>query len=142
LSLSLDGGAATQTPLTLAGLRNINSRNINVTLGDTTIKAKKEDSDSHILANPRIRVRNKDKAKIMIGDRVPVITTTSTSTAFVADRVNYVDVGLKLEVEPQIYLDEEVAIKINLEISNRIREVVSKSGTFPTQADRKTIAMP
>jgi hypothetical protein len=46
--------------------------------------------------------RNKDKAKVQIGDRVPVITTTSTSTGFVSESVSYVDVGLKLEVEPII----------------------------------------
>jgi len=129
-------GIATTTtavPLTLGSLGGINKDNINVAIGGVTINAKKEDSDSNILANPRIRVRNKEKAKILIGDRVPVITTTSTSTGFVADSVNYVDVGLKLEVEPNIYLDEEVAIKINLEVSNLVREVISKSGTLSYQ---------
>jgi general secretion pathway protein D len=125
--------ATIQTPLTVASLSNINKNNINLTLGSLTANAKKEDSDSNILANPRIRVRNKDKAKILIGDRVPVITTTSTSTGFVSDSVSYVDVGLKLDVEPNIYLDEEVAIKINLEVSNLVREVISKSGTLSYQ---------
>lgn len=129
-------GIATTTstvPLTLGSLSGINKDSINAAIGGVTINARKEDSDSNILANPRIRVRNKEKAKILIGDRVPVITTTSTSTGFVADSVNYVDVGLKLEVEPNIYLDEEVAIKINLEVSNLVREVISKSGTLSYQ---------
>lgn len=123
----------TAVPLTLENLRGVNKSNINVAIGGITLNAKKEDSDSNILANPRIRVRNKEKAKILIGDRVPVITTTSTSTGFVADSVSYVDVGLKLDVEPHIYLDDEVAIKINLEVSNLVREVISKSGTLSYQ---------
>jgi general secretion pathway protein D len=120
-------------PLTLDDLRNLNGGSIQATLGNAVIKANKEDQSGNILANPRIRVRNKDKAKIQIGDRVPVITTTSTSTGFVSESVSYVDVGLKLEVEPNIYLDDEVAIKINLEVSNLVREIVSRSGTLAYQ---------
>jgi general secretion pathway protein D len=120
-------------PLTLDELRHLNSSSIQATLGSAVIKANKEDQSGNILANPRIRVRNKDKAKIQIGDRVPVITTTSTSTGFVSESVSYVDVGLKLEVEPNIYLDDEVAIKINLEVSNLVREIVSRSGTLAYQ---------
>ncbi|HEY0064401.1 MAG TPA: secretin N-terminal domain-containing protein, partial [Telluria sp.] len=120
-------------PLTLASLRDLNSNTLQASVGNVLIKANKEDQNGNILANPRIRVRNKDKAKIQIGDRVPVITTTSTSTGFVSESVTYVDVGLKLEVEPQIYLDDDVAIKINLEVSNLVREIVSRSGTLAYQ---------
>lgn len=123
------GGA----PLTLSDLQGLNASTTQATLGNTLINARKEDQDGNILANPRIRVRNKEKAKVLIGDRVPVITTTSNATGFVAESVTYVDVGLKLEVEPVIYLDQEVAIKVNLEVSNLVREVLSKSGSLSYQ---------
>jgi general secretion pathway protein D len=126
--LQLQGAA-----LTLADLRNLNTSTIQASVGSLTATARKEDQDSNILANPRIRVRNKEKAKVLIGDRVPVITTTSTSTGFVSESVNYVDVGLKLEVEPNIYLDDEVAIKVNLEVSSLVKEVLSKSGSLAYQ---------
>jgi general secretion pathway protein D len=35
---------------------------------------------TNVLANPRIRVKNKEKARIHIGDKVPVITTTAGAT--------------------------------------------------------------
>lgn len=120
-------------PLTIDDIKGLNSSNIQAGVGSLSINLRKEDQDGNILANPRIRVRNKEKAKIQIGDRVPVITTTSTSTGFVSESVNYVDVGLKLEVEPNIYLDEEVAIKVNLEVSNLVREILSKSGSLSYQ---------
>ena len=120
-------------PLTLQALRNIDANTTQAVIGSMTINARKEDTDANILANPRIRVRNKEKAKVMIGDKVPVITTTASSTGFVAESVNYLDVGLKLEVEPNIYLDDEVAIKINLEVSTLVREVLSKGGTLSYQ---------
>lgn len=126
--LSAGGG-----PFTLEDLRNLTDANTSATISNTIINARKEDQDGNILANPRIRVRNKDKAQVLIGDRVPVITTTSTSTGFVSESVSYVDVGLKLDVEPNIYLDEEVAINIRLEVSNLVREVISKSGTLAYQ---------
>lgn len=123
------GGA----PLTLEDLRNTTAKTLQATFGSILVNANKQDQDGNILANPRIRVRNKEKAKIQIGDRVPVITTTSTSTGFVSESVSYVDVGLKLEVEPNIYLNEEVGIKINLEVSSLVREILSKSGTLSYQ---------
>ncbi|KAB8054118.1 general secretion pathway protein GspD [Janthinobacterium rivuli] len=128
-SLTLAGAAANGLGgLKVADLRRINGDNINLGIGGVTLNANKTDSDSNILANPRIRVRNKEKAKILIGDRVPVITVT-TNNGVSSDSVNYIDVGLKLDVEPNVYLDDEVAIKINLEVSNVVKEVISKTGT-------------
>src|SRR5690606_15191807 len=121
------------TPLTLNDLRNINSSTTQASIGGLLINARKENQNGNVLANPRIRVKNKEKAKVLIGERVPVITTTSTSTGFVSESVNYVDVGLKLDVEPTIYLDDEVAIKVNLEVSSLVREVLSKSGSLSYQ---------
>jgi general secretion pathway protein D len=87
-----------------------------------------QDSAVRVLANPRIRVKNREKAKVHIGDRVPVITTTSTANVGVSSSVSYLDVGLKLDVEPNVYLRDEVAIKVGLEVSN-IRRTVDIQGT-------------
>jgi general secretion pathway protein D len=80
-------------------------------------------SAADILANPRIRVKNREKAKIHIGEKVPVITTTSTANVGVSSSVSYLDTGLKLDVEPNVHLEDEVAIKIQLEVSNIIEQL-------------------
>ncbi|WIT13088.1 secretin N-terminal domain-containing protein [Paucibacter sediminis] len=87
--------------------------------------------NTNLLANPKIRVRNRDKAKVLIGQKVPVFTTTTNFSvnSSVAASVSYLDVGLKLEVEPTIQLDNDVAIKVNLEVSNLIRQVTGPGGT-------------
>ncbi len=91
---------------------------------------RQQDGTTSVLANPRIRVKNREKAKIHIGDRVPVITSTAAATGgFVSESVSYLDVGLKLEVEPLIYLEDEVGIKVALEVSNIVKEVRSTSST-------------
>jgi general secretion pathway protein D len=124
--------------LSLADLRSLNSASTAAAVGSINITAKKTDTDANILANPRIRARNREKAKILIGERVPNITSTSTSTGFVAESINYVDVGLKLDVEPTIYLDGEVAIKVALEVSNIISQVQTKSGSIAYQIGTRT----
>ncbi|MDR7335195.1 secretin N-terminal domain-containing protein [Roseateles asaccharophilus] len=87
--------------------------------------------NSNLLANPKIRVRNRDKAKVHIGQKLPVFTTTTnfTGSTSVAASVSYLDIGLKLDVEPTIQLDNDVVIKVGLEVSNLIRQVTGPGGT-------------
>jgi general secretion pathway protein D len=102
---------------------------------------RQQDGRTSVLANPRIRVKNKEKAKVHIGDRVPVITTTAAATGgFVSESVTYLDVGLKLEVEPTISLDDEVSIKVGLEVSNIAREIRSTSNTLTYQIGTRNAA--
>jgi general secretion pathway protein D len=74
----------------------------------------------------------------MIGQRVPVInnsvTPTGSGTSVVTGSVQYVDVGLTLTVEPTVHLDDTIAIKVDLEVSNVIQEIFnSTSGTLAYQ---------
>ena len=124
--------AQTQNLVTVDTLRNLTAGNIAIS-PNLQLNLRKEDGDAQILANPRIRVKNREKAKIHIGDKVPVITTTSTANVGVSESVTYLDVGLKLDVEPQVYLDSEVGIKVGLEVSNIVREIRSQTGTLTYQ---------
>jgi general secretion pathway protein D len=97
------------------------------------LNLKQQDGITNVLANPRIRVKNREKAKVHIGDRVPVITTTSTANVGVSASVSYLDVGLKLDVEPNIQLDGDVVIKAGLEVSNITKEVSVTGGGLAYQ---------
>jgi len=98
-----------------------------------------QDSDNRLLANPKVRVKNREKAKVHIGQKVPVITTTSTANVGVSSSVSYLDTGLKLDVEPNIYLRDEVAIKVGLEVSN-ITQTLNISGTVAYQLGTRNAA--
>jgi len=89
----------------------------------------------NLLANPKLRARNKEKAKIQIGDRIPVFTSTSTANVGVSTAVTYIDVGIKLEVEPTVQLDNEVVMKVSLEVSSLGAKETS-GGPQPTSAYR------
>lgn len=113
--------------LTLDALKHINSTNIGVS-PNPAVNFKKTSGDVNLLSNPRIRVKNNEKANILVGDKVPIITTTSTANVGVSESVTYVDVGLKLNVEPRITLDDFVNIKVGLEVSSLGEKTVTTNG--------------
>lgn len=96
--------------------------------------------DGTLLANPRIRVKNREKAKIHIGDKLPVFTTTSTANVGVSASVSYLDVGLKLDVEPSVHLDDEVDIKVGLEVSSITKEIPGPAGSLAYQVGTRSAA--
>jgi general secretion pathway protein D len=56
----------------------------------------------------------------------------------VSASVNYLDVGLKLEVEPTVHLDDEVAIRWNLEVSSIVKEVLGPSSSLAYQVGTRS----
>lgn len=111
----------------VSGLSNLQTF---YTLPTATFDVLRKLTDSEILANPSIRVKNKEKAKVHIGSREPVITVTINGDQ-TSENIQYVDVGVKLDVEPLIQLDNTVVTKLNLEVSNATRLAALKSGTTP-----------
>ena len=89
-----------------------------VALPAATLRYFKQDVDAKTLANPKVRVMNNKTAKIHIGDRVPLRAATlvdalgQTRTSY-----EYRDVGIKLNVEPTIHLDNSATVKLSLEVS-------------------------
>src|SRR5947207_2570551 len=121
--------------LVLSDLSHQNSNTISIAQSlAVTLNAMKQAGLVNTLASPRIRARNKEKAKVLIGSKEPVITNSVTPTAagapVVTGSVQYLDVGLTLEVQPTIYLDSDVAIKLSLEVSSILKQVATNSGTI------------
>jgi len=119
------------TPLTLDSLRHINRGKIAIN-NSPAVNLQDDTGDAKILANPRIRVKNRDDAQVQIGEKVPVFTSTTTPTGVVSNSVNYLDVGLKLNVKPSVLLDDTVQIHLSLEVSNILNQV-SNNGTLAYQ---------
>jgi general secretion pathway protein D len=123
------------TATTLGQMRDLTGNDLIASSLSATLNLQLAEGDTNVLASPRIRVRNREKAKIMIGSRVPVITNAvtpvSTGSPVITGSVQYLDVGLKLDVEPDVHLDNEVVIKVGLDVSSIIKEVPNeKSGTL------------
>ncbi|MDN3224833.1 secretin N-terminal domain-containing protein [Pseudomonas nunensis] len=120
-------------------LKGINSSRISISPSPQA-KINAQDNDINTLASPVIRVSNREQARIHIGQRVPIISATSvpsTQGPVITESVTYLDVGLKLEVQPIVHLNNEVAIKIALEVSNATPLEPTRQGTIPVQVDTR-----
>ncbi|MFW5425871.1 MAG: type II secretion system protein GspD [Methylophagaceae bacterium] len=118
--------------LTVKGLRDVNSGTIGISPNPALV-FDGQDANANLLANPRIRVKNGEKARIHIGDRVPVITSNVSSNGVISDNVQYIDTGLKLEVEPQISMGGDVTIKLNLDVSSIGEKITTSTGAVVPQ---------
>jgi len=117
------GGAA---GLVLSDIGKQNKNTIAVSSLGVSVDLLKTVGTSNVLSSPRIRARNKEKAKILVGNRLPVVTSGTSATvggAFSTSNVQYLDVGLTLEVQPTIHNDGNVAIKVALEVSSIIKQI-------------------
>jgi general secretion pathway protein D len=121
-------GRITTIPFTLHDLKHLNSSGIRATLDPMKLSAQTGRDNASVLANPRIRIKSREKAQIRVGERVPSISSNVTSTGVTSQSVNYLDVGIKLEAEPVVYLDDEVSIKLGLEVSSILGTIVDSQG--------------
>jgi general secretion pathway protein D len=92
------------------------------------------ESDAKTLANPKVRVVNNKQAKINIGDKVPILLSTTNTipgtqpgtipTQSTITSIEFKDVGVKLSVEPTIHLNYQVSIKLQIEVT-RLGDLVT-----------------
>ncbi|MGC4403403.1 secretin N-terminal domain-containing protein [Methyloversatilis sp. MC4-4] len=149
ISNSVSTAAGITTTTTLGGQLlqgNINLKDTNglvvpyVSNPGLILNLKATDGAANLLANPRIRVKNKEKAKVHIGEKLPVFTTTSTANVGVSASVTYLDVGLKLDVEPLIHPEDDVDIKMTMEVSSIVKEVTGPQSSLAYQVGTRSTA--
>ena len=135
-SIGLSVGNLANVPAGLAGipisaLRGINGDNILLDSGSTSarINMLQRSGNTVTLANPRVRVRNREEASVNIGDKIPVVTTT-TANQITTSSVSYQDVGLQISVKPIISLSDEVNLELNVEMSH-ITKRIEATDTVP-----------
>lgn len=87
----------------------------------------KQQSDAKTLASPKVRVMNNKKAEINIGDKQPILlsttnvlpgqaTTGAVPTTSTVTSIEFRDTGVKLTVEPSIRLGNELSLKMKVEV--------------------------
>lgn len=107
-----------QVPLA-GSIRRAIQANATLTIPPVTFRFFKQDVDAKTLANPKIRVLSGRSAKIHIGDRVPLRAATIVdATGQTRTTFDYKDIGIRLSVEPVIYLDNSSMVKLGLEVSS------------------------
>jgi len=97
-----------------------------ITIGDVlfptvgaALKAIQTDDNYNVLATPQIMTMDNEEASILVGENVPYITRSETSTV-TTDReyetYEYKDVGVTLKITPQISQERFVTLKIFQEV--------------------------
>lgn len=88
----------------------------------------KQDSDAKTLASPKLRVLNNKSASINIGDKQPILLSTTNvlpgqaatgavPTTSTVTSIEFKDTGVKLTVEPSVNLTDEVTLKLKIEVT-------------------------
>lgn len=121
-------GLDLKSPFAIAGLAsNLSVGTIAANKFTILIEALNTLAKTNILSRPRIAVVNGQEASILIGSKEVYFSQTqsqSSVTTTTAESVNYVDVGVKLNVTPTITDDGFVVMKIRPEVSS-VRETAT-----------------
>nr|WP_157097583.1 type II secretion system secretin GspD [Photobacterium sp. J15] len=103
-------------------LGGVNGAALGIVMGDWTalVNAVATDRNSNILSSPSITVMDNGEASFIVGQEVPVVTgsTSSSNNDNPFQTVERKEVGIKLNVTPQINEGDSVQLKIEQEVSN------------------------
>jgi len=104
----------------------------------------KQITDAKTLAAPKVRVVNNKKAEINIGDKQPILLSTTNvlpgqaatgavPTTSTVTSIEFRDTGVKLTVEPAIHLGNELSLKMKIEVIRLGEPVVLQANPPITQ---------
>ena len=117
------------TPFTFQQLTSIGTGSYLFTIpGSVLLDFFKNDTDARTLASPKLRVLNNKQAIIQVGDKQPILLSTTNvlpgqaatgavPTTSTVTSIEFKDVGVKLTVEPVINLTNELTLKLKVEVT-------------------------
>ncbi|MEO1082836.1 MAG: tetratricopeptide repeat protein [Acidobacteriota bacterium] len=133
LSLDADGDFGNSDIIRLSDVEFLNQNNWGITLPGFVFDFLKSNGDAQSLAQPKLRITEGEKASLVIGDRVPIPTTTFNTSNTVGGNIvpvtsfQYQEVGIKIDIEPRVHHNSEVTLKLKVEISS-LADFVTGSG--------------
>ena len=98
---------------------------IGVMAGDTSVFLRALDSvqDTMVLARPRLMALNRQRAQVLVGERLAYLSTTSTDTT-TTQTVQYLDTGVKLMFRPFISNDGSIRMELYPSVSQATRKEI------------------
>ncbi|GGA62339.1 hypothetical protein GCM10011507_12340 [Edaphobacter acidisoli] len=142
---SSSSGSSTTSPstFTLNSLAHINANNFAVGISGGTLNALLTDTDTRILQNPRIRATDGQKAELKIGQKIPIATgsynagvSTGVASIGVQTQFTFVDVGVLIDMTPTVHYDNDVTLKMHIEVSSQNGNVTISGVTEPIIGQR------
>jgi general secretion pathway protein D len=105
-------------------LKQLSLRSFGFTIPSLTYSFIKNNTDAELLARPQLRISEGQKAQLIIGDKIPIPTTTFNTGTTIGGNIvpvtsfQYQDVGIKIDVEPRVHHNREITMKLIVEVSN------------------------
>lgn len=105
------------------------------------VHAMQEDRDARLLSSPHITTLDNQPAKIHVGERVPYQrATTETATGATLAEVDFIDVGVQLDVTPTISGDDLLYLQVHSEVSEVLDQSVQNIPRIGTrEADTRVL---
>ncbi|TWU20974.1 Type IV pilus biogenesis and competence protein PilQ precursor [Novipirellula galeiformis] len=117
---------------TPAGLLSVKGHDLNGVL-----EAIKSTTDSKTLASPKVAVLNGQEARIQVGGQIGYRLTTTTQTSTM-ESVNFLDVGVILQVTPTITAEGQIVMQVRPEVSTgRINTTTNLPESETTQLETR-----
>jgi general secretion pathway protein D len=114
----------------LISLRNANVRAVLNTISST--------SNVRVLSTPELLATNNREARVLVGSRVPFISSQRLGNDIAVDRaVQYENVGTQLVIIPTINDDDYVNVQILQEVSTLTRQTVAAAFNAPVISTRE-----
>jgi general secretion pathway protein D len=136
------GGSTTGGGLRVSDIPFLNQSNWVLTVPSIVYNFAKQVGEAQLLAKPQLRITEGQKANLIIGDKVPIPLTTFNTSNTVGGSIvpitsfQYQDVGIKIEIEPRVHHNQEVTLKVKIEVSNLGSNVTFNGQTQPTIGTR------
>ncbi len=109
-------------------------------LVEVTLNALTRENKAHLVGNPRILTLSGEKATITVGDRVPYRNIQGVDEAghVIPGGVEFLDVGVKLEVTPLLTEDQMILVEVKPEVSSSSEREYYLAGQRYTDPQVKT----
>jgi general secretion pathway protein D len=118
----------------LSSLRHLSSNDFAISLPNAMLNLVVSNNKTKVLNSPTLRVSDGMKATLKVGQRVPYATGsfqpgvgTVGVSPLVSTQFNYADVGVNVEITPQVHSNSEVTLHISVEVSS-IAQYVNLGG--------------
>jgi general secretion pathway protein D len=119
------GGGTSTTAIRLGQIPHLGINDFSTSLPGALLNLLMTDTTTKVLNSPQVRASDGQKASLKIGSRIPYATGsfqpgvgTVGVSPLVSTQFNYADVGVNLEITPQVHSADELTLHLEVEVSS------------------------
>ncbi len=107
----------------IKSLGSLTSADVFVTIPTLFYQFLRSTNAFKLVAQPKLRAMSGEQTQLLIGDQVPIVTTTFNPTSTIGGNVvpisstEYRDTGILLSVTPRVHFNGEITLEIDIQVS-------------------------